>query len=663
MTLATLSQIGDFAKISYSHSINYVTKLTGYTFVSSGIGTVRQEFRWSTSNQIKTAWIELNDANLLDVKLNPSNDLWIDFRITLLAGGPVMVESIAVKYEQDPIAQDKFLGFTPIASACECGNITALTKIENFTFRPYQINPAISLFRSLSNTVNQLFGHSVEYARALPLLNGRDVTLKEWTLFDVDDPCCIKVMVPNNEFPDNKINFGPMGLDFEMPFEVHITKDYFEDMFGIGSAPQKRDIVYFPLTNRIYEVQSSYLYRDFMQKPIYWKVALAKYAPKSNRTETQDGRLFLDSISANTEELFGEILRDDELEKTKPQQYDPKIGSQLYDPIRKYINNDLLIVAQDFKNFYTLISNSQYDLSTVFDQTKPTDAVIYKSNVDFSATDNRALLLWFKDIAPKFTIYRDQIQSSLTIVSITPEYALVQFQIGAVRNYSVGDIIKITRPNGIVFYGEWESTPAAGVHRISVPKDVYTFLQIQHAGWPTMGSYHAEQTFEKPLFCGYDPDALKGWKLTIVCNRFVKLYLNSKSLLFILPQTLAQKEWYAMFLNISNEYSQISLNVWTRKWKENDPTPQNTTELENIYAIAKQIIAEDYSVTSEAWKHYRLVGTPLIVTNIRLFDSIENDLTNQIIILNENIVDDSQLAIVIDNALPRLRLPWIANTK
>ena len=663
MTLATLSQVGDFAKISYSHSINYVTKLTGYTFVSSGIGTVRLEFRWSTTNQIKTAWIELNDPNLLDVKLDANNDLWIDFRITLLAGGPLMVESIAVKYEQDPIAQDKFLGFTPIATACECGNITALTKIENFTFRPYKVNPAISLFRSLSNTVNQLFGHSVEYARALPLLNGRDVTLKEWTLYDVDDPCCIKVMVPNNEFPDNKINFGPMGLDFEMPFEVHVAKDYFEDIFGIGSAPQKRDIIYFPLTNRIYEVQSSYLFRDFMQKPIYWKVALMKYAPKSNRSEPMDLRSQLDSISADTEELFGQVLTDDALEKTKPQQYDPKIGSELYDPIRKYINHDLLITSEDFKNYYTLISNSQYDLSTVFDQTKTVNAVTYKSDVIFSVTDNRAFLAWFKDVPPKFTVYRDQVQSSFTVITITSEYTLVQFQIAAVRNYSAGDLIKITRPNGIIFYGEWDSSPAAGVHRIRIPKDVYMFLQVQYSGWPTMGSYFAEQTFEKFIFWGYDPDAEKGWKLSIICNRFMKLYLNDNTILFILPQTLAQKEWYAVFLNISNEYAQVSLNVWTRKWKENDPTPYNTTDLENIYAIAKQIIAEDYSVTNSDWKSYRVVGTPLIVTNIRLFDSIENDSVKQMILLNENIVEDSQLAIVIDNTLPRLLLPWIANTK
>jgi hypothetical protein len=687
MSLATLSQAGDYAKISYPQPLRYVTKLTNYTYDSSGSGTVKLEFRWSTTNQIKTAWIDLNQQNLTDIKLDANNDLWVDFRVTLISGGPVIVNSIAVTYEQDPIAQDKFLGFMPVASACQCGNITSLTKIENFSFRPYDVNPAVSLFRDLSYTVNQLFGHTVDYARAMPLLNGRDVTLKEWTLYDVDEPCCIKVMVPNNEFPDNKINFGPMGLDFEMPFEIHITKAYFEDIFGVGSAPQKRDIVYFPLTNRIYEVQSAYLYRDFMQKPVYWKVSLMKYAPKSNRTETPEHRNFLDSISVDTEEVFGEQLRDEALETTKPQQYDPKIGSQ-YDPTRLYIDDKLVILSEDFKNYYTLISNSQYDLGSYVgtnldsnynsyvnnaympfyfgDGYEGRNLVVYRSTVDFANTANRAFTSWFKDVNPKVLPPKDQIVSNFTIISVGTTHTLVQFNLSATRKYAAPDIIKFSRPNGVVFYGEYDSSPSAGTHRVRIPHDVYAFMQAQHPGWPTVGNFFAELSFEKEIFWGYDPDENQGWRLTLLVGRFMKLYLNSTVKYFVLPSNLALNNWYAVFLNISNEYGQVSLNLWTRKWNSEDPTPQNTqltTELENIYAKAILITAEDFSVTSEIWKNYRLLSTPLVVTNIRLFDTVENDTNKQQIILNQNIVEDSQLAIIIDNTLPKLKLPWIGKTK
>jgi hypothetical protein len=244
-----------------------------------------------------------------------------------------------------------------------------------------------------------------------------------------------------------------------------------------------------------------------------------------------------------------------------------------------------------------------------------------------------------------------------------PAYTLVQFSIGATRSYQQGELIKISRPNGIVFYGEWDSSPATGVHRIKVPTEIYMWMQAQYSGWQTLGSYHAEQTFEKDIFWGFDPINVKGWKLTITCNRFIKLYLNTEVLFYILPQTLAKNEWYSVFLNLSNEYAQAALYVWARKWKEYDPTPQNTTDLENIYYETKLITPEEYTTVDAMWREYRLVSTPLMVTNIRLFDSIENDTEKQMTLLNENIVEDAQLAIVIDNALPRLKLPWIGLTK
>lgn len=671
MVLATLSQIGDYAKISYNHPLKYVTLLLGYNLQSTGTGSLKLEFRWSYSNNIKTSWLPLNPATLQSIQLDPEKDLWIDFRITLTGGGPVMIQSIEVTYQQDPIAQDKFLGYRPIADACECGNITGLVKIENFSFDPYKVNPAVALYKSISFTINQLFGHSVEYARALPLMSGRDVTLKEWTLFDCDDPCCIKVIVPNNEFPDAKINFGPLGLDFEMPFEVHIDKAYFEGIFGIGAAPQKRDIVYFPLTNRIYEVQSSYLFRDIMQKPVYWKVALMKYAPKSNRTETIDLRNRLDDISVDTLELFEEVLIDDELEKTKPQQYDPKIGSREYDPTRLTIDEALAIVGEDVKNYYTLISNSQYDLRSDFDPENLTKAsVIYRELSVFprESTDdrdiNRALSLWFKDVDPKFVVPRDPVSGNIVTGPIFSGYAEVTFNLTAIRSFQSGDLIRITRPNGFNVYGEWDRSNSTYQHVIRVPIDIYNSLNFQYGpSWPVAGSYTAEQIYEKSLFWAADPNAQEGWRLSLISGRYFKLYAKTQIRYFILPENLNTNYWYALFFNITNEYEQASINLWERKWKEFDPTPQNTTDLLNIYASTTLLPKNDYTVTSSTWRNYRIVASPLVLTNIRLFNSIENDVAKQQIILNQNIVEDSQLAIIIDNALPRLRLPWIAKTK
>ena len=50
------------------------------------------------------------------------------------------------------------------------------------------------------------------------------------------------------------------------------------------------------------------------------------------------------------------------------------------------------------------------------------------------------------------------------------------------------------------------------------------------------------------------------------------------------------------------------------------------------------------------------------LTNVRLFNKVaETD--KQPIILNQNIVKDAQLALIIDNALPQSKMPYIGYTR
>jgi hypothetical protein len=214
--------------------------------------------------------------------------------------------------------------------------------------------------------VNNIFGFDVNYYSVQPQARGRDVSLREYTLFDVVDEKCVKIMVPGNQFPDNKINFDPFGLQFEEPFEIHIDKRYFEQNFGKGSQPRKRDIIYFPLTNRIYEINSMYLFRDFMYSPVYFKIELKKYQPKSN-TYYQDPayKEELEGIALTTESLFGEEISAEEKKIAKPQQYGT-INTLTQDPVRSYIYKDLSIVGYDLNNNWTIVFNHYYDLSSAF---------------------------------------------------------------------------------------------------------------------------------------------------------------------------------------------------------------------------------------------------------------------------------------------------------
>lgn len=737
--MPTLTSPGDFVVFTIEKPIPYVTSLTGYTDDLSGnpMAVVKREFRYSFNEKVKSVWVEMLPENLAKAKMDPNAELYIDYRYTLIANGPITINYVRPKFTQDPIAKDKFLGFQPVCICCESGNISSIMKCENFTFEPYKVNPAIALYKDLSYTINTLFGHEVTYARANPLANGKDVTLKEWTLYDVDEPSCLKVLVPNNEFPDNKISFGPYGMDFEMPFEVHIVKQYFEDTFGVGAGPQKRDIVYFPLTNRIYEVGSSYLFRDFMHKDSYWKVSLVKYAPRSNRYEPTSLRETLDDLSWDHEERFGEEVREDELKKTKPQQYKPQLGSYI-DPVRIYLDTDLNIVQSKFENYHTVISESQYDLRSIYEPRVNKIAVRYANSAVFTENENRSFMAWFKDLSPKIKVPRDVVFNTMQVsqsyfdpvllMEVT-EFALT---LNVQRVYQTNDIIKITRFNGFAAFGYWKSSVGV-VHTVKIPTEVVTAVNSMYPNWTAQSSNYAELTQEKVLFSGYNNFNKTGWEFSVIAKRFFLIKSNEDRYFFVMQNDLDESDWYGVFLNMSNTYGQFTIDLWKRKWTENNLSPDQTTDLEKIYTktitglpsedrsylnnpisftanfdlgddelavssvagleldllvegigipenslityinelenkikISKPpiITLDDIELTAQVTEdRYYIIPSELLLTNIRLFKDNETEDKKQMFILNQNIVQDSDLAIVIDNALPRLRLPFIAQTK
>jgi hypothetical protein len=690
--LATLTNPGDFVKLTQSDPFHFVTKMLNWVEDISGAGTLKREFRWGTTNRVRASWMDLTVDNLQKIILDPNEPLFVDFRYTLLAGGPMTINDVYLEYDQAPDAGDKFWGYRPPMLVSERGNISNLMKVANFSFKPYQVNPAVVLYKELSYTINKLFGHDVMYARAVPMAIGKDVTLHEWTLYDVDDPCCVKVLVPNNEFPDSKITFNPMGLDFEMPFEIHIVKAYFEEIFGVGTAPQKRDILFFPLTNRVYEIESSYLWKDIMQREVYWKVSLKKYQPKANRYEPQDLREGLDAITFGMEEQFGEEVKEEAIKITKPQQYDPKIGSRDYDPIRENINDDLVISQEPFKNYNLTLSESQYDLRSIFAVTNNPTAVTYKAFVDFPLTEERKVLLpvcegsletkeeiivtdtersltgWFRTIKPKVSLPKDPVRGQLQKGSPGPTTTPVSFVIAPIRNYAPGDLVRLTRFNGFTAYGTFLSkTPINGgfVITIEIRNDVIAFLDVYYPGWAgpsTTSGYIFERTFETIFMDGYDDASNSGWKLSMYADRYFVFKSETEDILFILPNNLIEGSWYAFFLNINNYYRQVSLDLWVRKWLETEITPQQTSNLENIYSKTEITVPIDRSGIGGTLK-YSLPASNVVYTNIRLFDRTENELLKQMDILNQTIVQDTQYAIIIDNAVPRLNLPWIGKTK
>jgi hypothetical protein len=287
----------------------------------------------------------------------------------------------------------------PVNSLCsdEFYTIPVLFQNKNYCFDPYAVNRGIALYQDMSLMVNNVFGFVTNYWRVVPQHRSKDVVFREWTIYHVQKMECIKFLVPNNEFPDSKVNFNQFGIDFEQPFEVHIDKGYWESFFGKNTMPQKRDVMYFQLNNRIYEVQSSYVYRDFMQQPLYFKVMLVKYEPKADTLVLEDDQETLDQITLSSEELFGEDFRKDVEKVTKPQQYVTITIDN--DPIRETVLRTLPITRENIYVNWTLVGEHFYCMNhpfLVYDGSTEVVAVEYRRKVSMDANANRSFTCWFQ---------------------------------------------------------------------------------------------------------------------------------------------------------------------------------------------------------------------------------------------------------------------------
>ena len=581
------------------------------------------EFRYSIDGKTWSLWenvgtalngVTNNFSEIYEIPLDPNNKFYPEFRFTSVLKNPdgtfieipdsPMDSNIVITDFQLDITYANPIEIPIIYPSPICSNEISKRPIIfsdcKFTFRPYNVNKAVNLYNDLSYMVNNIFGFDVNYYSVQPQARGRDVSLREYTIFDVVDEKCVKVMVPGNQFPDNKINFDPFGLQFEEPFEIHIDKRYFEQNFGTGSQPRKRDIIYFPLTNRIYEINSMYLFRDFMYSPVYFKIELKKYQPKSN-TYFQDPayKEELEGIALTTESLFGEEISAEEKKIAKPQQYGT-INTLIEDPARSYIYKDLSIVGYDLNNNWTIVFNHYYDLSSAFNRVPEfttevgsyRNAIRYKNLPKFLAGEELSYTCWFS----MKNIYNSQSLSknsypirNLSLVSSTS--SIITFSSSPSKHGLTAWSSYSNNPEGYVAISGDESH-TGGYKVLSVIDDFTFTIENKSTTFSQVPiAWKMQKAQSRNLLDGlYVVDnETYGIRIDIVHSGVTDdkgvVFLNSGSFIIringeefnsSLQFIPTYSEWYGLVFNLSNKYKQISINGWSMSFNPEDTLEQSS---------------------------------------------------------------------------------------
>jgi hypothetical protein len=597
---------GDTLLVDFSNAFYYIRKINSVEFDFTPLETAENGhdifIRWSYDTAkidqatgkphvIWSAWEQITEngqqipaINSIFSKIirennpNPHKN-WdsFDLQYKLVRRGPEsgsrMITRIVMDFDESEFpetVQEK-----PIrkggckANSCPTTNFGSgiIIQSDKNLFRPYDVMaPAVKIYKEMSCAVSEMFGHCVRYFKTQAKVESADPILKEYSLFEVTDVKDIKILIPDNQLPDNAIKFLPYDMDFGDGIEAHIVREHFERAFGQNDLPEQKDYIYFPLIDRIFEIQSAYLFRDFMGQEAYYKVMLYKWQDKLNvMRENPEIDAYVDSLHESLDEVLAPEIQREYTEITKPLQYQTvAIGG--FDHVRSHIHEKLIIETKDLTNFFTVVGKYYYDLPNRM--TKNDIAVQYKLAVNRGPLENTAMTMWFMPGS-----------------STTPDVLIDGYN--STERKGIGATLDYVETTGKT-------------------KSISVFANEQYL------------TFDKNF-----------------------------------PE-LDTTQWYSIVINHMNEYKQCSVHIWQMVYDPTKPPTGQTrsTQLKLVFTQVLNLNPEAIQPTNTYWM--LRAGTTRI-TNVRVWrNSMEEEV--QPITLNQFVVRDQDQALLIDNAIPPLRM-------
>jgi len=530
-----------------------------------------------------------------------------------------------------------------------------------------KITAALKDYNAINGVINQMLGYDFKWFRAVPQQRSKDVIFQEYTLYNVEEcPLDVKAVIPAGQVPDSKYTFDLMGLEYEVPFELQIDKRYWESIAGFGTAPQKKDIVYWPMANKLYQVESSYLFRGFMEQETAWKINLRKYMPEAARREGNALKDTIDIYTVSTEEIFGGQIQAD-VEKLVDDKQMSAMNGTSQDKYKKY-DTELKTISKSLSIYGTIVAQSFYDMQTPIWY----DAITYNGSDIINSTTDRSVLAW---ISPRTipSIHKEYDVTSITpiISSMDPSlmyaydpstfsaanYAITISSAINLSQIQINSNIVISRPGALNFYAKIVaiSDNPLTFYCVINPFVLEDLLDIR-TDWATQKGYKMMIKNPISILDGINDFGDHVLSVNVYANQYIAInyghaYSNDDAYVVKLDDKLSDDEWYGIVVNIGNTWGQYNVYVW----KKHD-TDKNA-KLQNIFYETLRLYPEDIGVNA-----YTINKSPSYLTNIRLFRATVEEERQANELLSYFSKDGDQL-IIGDNADTIMKLPYITKQR
>jgi len=511
-------------------------------------------------------------------------------------------------------------------------------------FNPNLALSAVQTFNTLNNVANRMFGIEARWFRAVPQQRSKDVIFQEYTLSSVEeDPLCLKVVVPDGNFPDSNYQYDLMGLEYQVPTEIQIDKKYWEEVAGFGTGPQKKDVVYLPLPNKLYDVESSFLKRGFMEQETTWVINLIKHQEEASRKEGNALKETIDQYTVSEKELFGIKIAADIENLTIKKQMSP-LSSTSEDPY-KVMDTDLKTIPYDLDVYGIIVAESIYDLNT----SDSSIAITYKNSSDIIlASADRSITAW---INPNLNTPKEY-----NILSITPDTSATYFDIRVhgTQIFNEADTFTIYRSDQLNSYATVTRVSTSSsidiVYECKMDQPVINHLNDIQYQWWTKPNW--KMRIERPITILHGRNERNtGLVATVNADQYIKINFGSQEHISIMDEKIQKGNWYGFVINIGNSWEQYNVHVWKPSLVYTD------NKLQSVFYETLPFTSETIDV-----EEYILNKSNSYMTNIRFFNfTFEEEKQTQELL--SYFTQNASRALILDNSDPKFLAPYISVQK
>lgn len=498
---------------------------------------------------------------------------------------------------------------------------------------------ALKTYKTLNSIAVKMYGIDLLWFRKTPQKRSTDVIFQDYTLYNVEDcPISIKGMPEGGAFNDAQLTYNLMGVEYQVPMTLQLDIDTWETATSKdGTLPQKGDILYIPVANKLYMVSSMTPIRGFLEQITAYKINIEKYKPTRDTVVGENLKSTMEDHTVSIDGLFGKEISKNVSDITDKPQTDPLVGTKMdgtkkvalkeateYDgfirrsTVLNIISGDLIVDGHT-------VARSYYDM-----ENESSPVVQYNALDTLDSSSERCLSEWLliKDDASWYNV------SSISIDGSSGGYTTMSVKSGWTP--SEGTLVVLSRGN-IVLYGT--VTDASGsTATISVSNKVCKMV----SGVPNWNSLPGYRIC--PDDCVNLLSSTSGISLDIVARKFIRYVCGGKTYFATLLKPLNAGEWYGIIMNFGKEFN---INVF-----------ESETKLQKIYE--QTMIANMRAAGSVS---YYINPSRSCMTNIRLYDRYNTDIDKQLTDLVSYFAKNNSDMIINDSAAAFLSNDYIGSQR